>query len=302
MGQYPPASTYKPFVALAALEGSFIKSHEKVFCGPSYSIPGSRRRFLDWKKQGHGNIDIIQSIEVSADVFYYKLGTAMGVDYVHDVVKHFGYGEKTGIVLSNEKEGILPSTKWKTANKKEPWWKGESVIHTIGQGYTMVTPLQMAVATSMLVNGGTKYRPRLTDLEEVKIVEKVNFNPEYVNVVKLGMKDVMHGSRGTARAAVQGKNKIDFIMGGKTGTAQVYSTHGKKDEKEMKEKPKHLQDHALFIGFAPFDNPEIVIAVIVENGQHGSSAASPIAVEMMRKYLEKPKEEIPQSLVEKEKL
>lgn len=302
MGQYPPASTYKPFVALAALEGSFIKPYEKVFCGPSYSIPGSRRRFLDWKKQGHGNIDIIQSIAVSADVYYYKLGTAMGVDYVHDVVKHFGFGEKTGIVLPNEKSGILPSTKWKTATKKEPWWKGESVIHTIGQGYTMATPLQMAVATSMLVNGGTKYRPRLTDLEEVKIVEKVNFNPEYVNVVKLGMKEVMHGAKGTARAAVQGKNKIDFFMGGKTGTAQVYSTHGKKDEKEMKEKPKHLQDHALFIGFAPFDNPEIVIAVIVENGQHGSSTASPIAVEMMRKYLEKPKEEIPQSLVEKEKL
>lgn len=300
MGQYPPASTYKPFVALAALEGSFIKPHETVFCGPYYSLPGSRRRFLDWKRQGHGNLDLIQSIAVSADVFYYKLGNAMGVDYVHDVTKHFGFGEKTGIVLENEKAGILPSTKWKSKVKKEPWWKGESVIHTIGQGYTMVTPLQLAVATSMLVNGGTKYKPRLTTLEDITITEKVSFNPEYINIVKLGMKEVMHGAKGTGRTTIQGKNKIDFIMGGKTGTAQVYSTHGKKDEKEMKEKPKNLQDHALFIGFAPFDNPKIVIAVIVENGQHGSSAASPIAVEMMRKYLEKPKEEETISTVKKE--
>lgn len=288
MGQYPPASTYKPFVGLAALEGSFIKPYEKVFCGPSFSLPGSRRRFLDWKKPGHGNIDMIQSIAVSADVYYYKLGNAMGVDYVHDVIKHFGYGQKTGIILPNEKAGILPSTQWKKEYKKEQWWKGESVIHAIGQGYTTVTPLQMAVATSMLVNGGTKYKPRLTQDEKIEILDKVNFNKENINVIKLGMKEVMHGARGTARAAIQGKNKINFIMGGKTGTAQVYSTHGKKDEKEMKEKPKHLQDHALFIGFAPFDNPEIVVAVVFENGQHGSSAAAPIAVEMMRKYFEKP--------------
>lgn len=290
MGQYPPASTYKPFIALAALEGSFITPYEQVWCGPHYSLPGSRRRFLDWKKSGHGNLDMIQSIAVSADVYYYKLGNAMGVDYTHDVMKHFGFGQKTGISLNNEKSGILPSTKWKKDVKKEAWWKGESVINSIGQGYTTATPLQLAVATSMLINGGTRYRPRLTDIEEIEVVETVKFNKDYVNVVKMGMKEVMHGKRGTGRTAIQGKSKIDFIMGGKTGTAQVYSTHGKKDEKEMKAKPKHLQDHALFIGFAPFDNPEIVIAVIVENGMHGSSAATPIAVEMMRKYLEKPVE------------
>lgn len=287
MGQYPPASTFKPFVGMAALEGSFITPYEKVFCGPSYSLPGSRRRFLDWKRQGHGNLDMVQAIAVSADVYFYRLGTAMGIDYLHDVVKHFGYGQKTGIVIAGEKAGILPSTKWKLETRKEQWWKGESVIAAIGQGYTIATPLQMAVATSMLINGGTKYKPRLTENEQIQILDKVNFDKKNVDIIKQGMHEVMHGKRGTARAAVTGKNKIDFEMGGKTGTAQVYSTHGQKDTKAMAEKPKHLKDHALFIGFAPFDKPQIVVAVIVENGEHGSSTASPIAVAMMKKYLEK---------------
>lgn len=299
MGQYPPASTYKPFIALAALEGSFIKANDKVWCGPYYSIPGSKRRFLDWKTYGHGNVDLVESIEVSADVYYYKLGLAMGVDYTHDVMKHFGFGKKTGISLYNEKSGLLPSSKWKNETKKEAWWKGESVINAIGQGYTTVTPLQLAVATSTLVNGGTRYKPRLTNVDDIEVVETVNFNKEYIDVVKLGMKEVMHGKKGTGRTYVQGKNKLDFIMGGKTGTAQVYSTHGVKDKKAMKEKPKHLQDHALFIGFAPFDKPEIVVAVIVENGMHGSSSATPIAVEIMRKYLEK---DVVDSLENKEPL
>lgn len=297
MGQYPPASTFKPFVGMAALEGSFIKPYEIVFCGSSYSLPGSRRKFLDWKRQGHGNLDMIQAIAVSADVYFYKLGTAMGIDYLHDVIKHFGYGQKTGIILPGEKAGLLPSTKWKTEVKKEKWWKGESVIAAIGQGYTVVTPLQMAVATSMLVNGGTKYRPRLTEFEDIEVMDKVNFNPENVNIIKAGMKEVMHGKRGTARGAITGKNKIDFEMGGKTGTAQVYSTHGVKDTKAMAEKPKYLKDHALFIGFAPFDKPEIVVAIIVENGEHGSTTSSPIAIALMKKYLEK--EAPPEPIVNK---
>jgi penicillin-binding protein 2 len=289
MGQYPPASTFKPFVGMAALEGEYISPNEQVFCGPYYSLPGSRRKFLDWKRQGHGNLDMIQAIAVSADVYFYKLGTAMGIDYLHDVVKHFGFGDKTGIVLQGEKPGLLPSTAWKKQAKKEQWWKGESVIAAIGQGYTVATPLQMAVATSMLVNGGTKYKPRLTNLEDVQILDKVNFKKENVNIIKSGMREVVHGKRGTARGAIAGKNKIDFEMGGKTGTAQVYSTHGVKDAKAMAEKPKHLKDHALFIGFAPFEHPEIVVAVIVENGEHGSTTSTPIAVAMMRKYLEKEK-------------
>lgn len=293
MGLYPPASTFKPYVGMAALEGSFISPTEQVFCGPSYSLPGSRRRFLDWKRQGHGNLDMIQAIAVSADVYFYRLGTAMGIDYLHDVVKHFGFGEKTGIVIQGEKAGLLPSTKWKMQAKKEQWWKGESVIAAIGQGYTIVTPLQMAVAASMLVNGGTKYKPRLTENEQITVLDKVNFDPKNVQIIKEGMREVMHGKRGTARAAVSGKNKIDFEMGGKTGTAQVYSTHGQKDFKAMAEKPKYLKDHALFIGFAPFDKPQIVVAVIVENGEHGSTTSTPIAVALMKKYLEKQPQQVP---------
>lgn len=288
MGQYPPASTFKPFVSMAALEGDFIKPDEKIWCGPYYSLPGSRRRFLDWKRQGHGNLDMVQALAVSADVYYYRLGNAMGIDYMHDVIKHFGFGTKTGILLENEKSGILPSSSWKTKARKESWYKGETVISAIGQGYTTATPLQLAVATSVLVNGGTKYKPRLTELEKIEVLDQVNFNKDYVNVVKEGMREVLHGKSGTARAAIYGK-KLHFELGGKSGTAQVYSTHGVKDEKQMKEKPKHLKDHGLFIAFAPYDNPKIVVAVIIENGESGSKAAAPIAVEVIQKYLEEDK-------------
>lgn len=293
MGQYPPASTFKPFVGLAALEGKFIKADEQVFCGPYYSLPGSRRHFLDWKRSGHGNLDMIQALGLSADVYFYKLGNAMGIDYMHDVIKHFGYGQKTGISLLNEKAGLLPSSEWKKVNRKEPWYKGESVIAAIGQGYTIATPLQMAVATSMLVNGGTKYRPRLTEDENIEVLDSVKFNPTYVNIIKQGMREVMHGKRGTARSNMYGR-KLPYEIGGKSGTAQVYSTHGVKNEKEMKEKPKYLKDHALFISFAPLDNPKIVVAVVIENGESGSHGAAPIAVELIQKYLEKdfPKTEV----------
>lgn len=289
-GTYPPASTFKPFVALAALEGRFISSREKVMCGPYYQIKGSSRKFLDWKKWGHGEINLAESLERSADVYYYKLGYEMGIDYMHDFIKHFGFGKKTGIELDGEKAGLLPSTAWKMKTKKEAWYNGESVISSIGQGYNLATPLQMATSMASLLNGGTLYKPRLNLNEEIVINDKINLNKANVEEVKKGLADVLHGKQGTARMAIYGDKKINFRMGGKTGTAQVYSTHGVKDKETMDNMPKHLKDHAMFVGFAPYDNPKIVIAVVVENGESGSRVAAPVAVEMARYYVENLKE------------
>ena len=284
-GTYPPASTFKPFVALAAIEGRFVNPNEKIMCGPSYQIAGSTRKFLDWKQWGHGKINLSESLERSADVYYYKIGDEMGVDYMHDFIKHFGFGRKTGIDLIGEREGILPSSEWKMRVKKESWYRGESIISSIGQGYNLATPLQMATSMAALVNGGSMYKPKLRLNDAPILVDKINISKESVNYVKNGLSDVLHGKYGTARMAIYGEKKINFKMGGKTGTAQVYSTHGVKDKEEMANKPKHLQDHALFTGFAPFENPEIVISVVVENGESGSKTAAPMAVEIARYYM-----------------
>lgn len=292
-GSYPPASTFKPFVAMAALEGNYIDPYEKVISAPHFQIKGSSRKFLDWKKWGHGKINMVESIEVSSDVYFYKLGYDMGVDYMHDFIKYFGFGAKTGIDIAGENSGLLPSTDWKIKNKKETWYKGESVISAIGQGYNLATPIQMASSLATLVNGGTLYKPRINLNEEPIIISKVNISKTNIDIVKKGMQEVLHGKKGTARAAIYGDGKIDFKMGGKTGTAQVYSTHGVKDKETMDNMPKHLKDHAMFIGFAPFENPTIVISVVVENGESGSRIAAPIATELAKHYIKnKTKSEI----------
>lgn len=299
-GSYPPASTFKPFVALAALEGKFVNPREKVISGAHFQIRGSSRKFLDWKTWGHGKVDIKESLEVSSDVYYYKLGYEMGVDYMHDFIKHFGFGEKTGIDISGERSGLLPSSEWKIKNRKENWYKGESVISAIGQGYNLATPLQMAMSLATIVNGGTLYKPRINLNEELVVLNKININPVNVNYVKEGMADVLHGKKGTARAAIYGDGKIDFRMGGKTGTAQVYSTHGVKDKEIMENMPKHLKDHAMFTAFAPFDNPQIVIAVVVENGESGSRIAAPMATKLARHYIKILKEREEANKIEKQ--
>lgn len=279
-GQYPPASTFKPMVALAALSGKFVDPKEKIWCGPYYILPGTGRKFLDWRKQGHGYIDMVESIERSVDVYYYKVSNDMGIDYLHDYISHFGYGKKTGIILQGERAGILPSQEWKRKIKNEPWYKGETIISSIGQGYVMATPLQMALATSIIANGGNVYRPRLTTLEEIKLVDKININKEDLAIIKQGMSEVVYGKHGTASTQ---KKKLNYTMAAKTGTAQVFSTFG--DKSKLKDLPKELRDHALFIAFAPIEKPEIAIAIVVENGEHGSTTAAPIAVEMINSYL-----------------
>lgn len=283
-GQYPPASTIKPFIAIAGLLGEWIDPDKNYWCGPYYKIKGSSRRFNDWKNTGHGWINLKQSIEMSADVYYYKLGQSMGIDYIHDTISYFNFGKKTNIDLYPEKEGLLPSTEWKRKNKKESWYTGETLIASIGQGFMMSTPIQLAQATSILVNGGTSYKPKLLKNKESVIQSKIDIPENYTKIVKDGMRDVLFGSSGTARQWK--RNLIRYDQGGKTGTSQVYSTKGERPDKDI-ELPKDLRDHALYIGFAPFNNPKIVVAVVIENIGGGSTYAAPVGIEMMQKYLDK---------------
>lgn len=291
-GQYAPASTIKPFVAIAALLGEWTDPNKKYWCGPYYQIKGSSRRFNDWKPQGHGWLTMTQSIERSADVYYYKIGQEMGIDYIHDVMSHFTFGKATGIDIEGEKTGILPSTEWKRRVHKESWYTGETLISSIGQGFMLSTPLQLAQATAILVNGGIEYKPKLLINEDKEVLSKIDIPKEYTEVAKQGMRDVLFGEYGTAR---KWKRKlIRYDQGGKTGTSQVYSTKGERPDKNV-EVPKHLKDHALYIGFAPYNDPKIVVAVVVENIGGGSTYAAPIGIKVMQRYLD---EYYPETIME----
>ena len=280
-GAYPPGSTYKPFMALAALELGFRKPSDAI-SDPGYFDYGNHR-FRDDKKGGHGIVDMYKSIVQSCDTYYYVLAAQMGVDTMHDFMKQFGFGELTGIDLAHERKGILPSTEWKRNAYKNPnqkkWYAGETISLGIGQGYNTFTPLQLAYATALLVNNGSAARPHLVkDIEEGMSHErrpvttesvKLNLKQENIDVIKRAMVGVV--KEGTAARVFGGTG---YATGGKTGTAQVI-TIGKNEKYNAAALAEHKRDHA------PVDNPKIVIAVIVENGGFGASAAAPIARKAM---------------------
>lgn len=279
-GQYPPGSTIKPFVALGAIENNYITPTKKIY-DPGYLLY-KEHRYRDWKRNGHGLMDMNDAIEQSCDTYFYELSLDMGIDAIHDAMAPFGFGEQSGIDIHGESKGILPSQAWKMETKGKPWYRGETVIASIGQGYNLSTPLQLARATAILANRGQIIKPHLLrsshpeDLQQIEIKDIDNWEK-----VILGMKNVMHGKRGTARR--HGAD-LPFKMAGKTGTAQVYSLNaGDYDADTIREK---LRDHSLFIGFAPVDNPTIAVSVIVENGGSGSATAAPMAVSLISKYLE----------------
>ena len=279
-GQYPPGSTIKPFVALGAIENKYITPTKKIY-DPGYLLYKDHR-YRDWKRNGHGLIDMNDAIEQSCDTYFYELSLDMGIDAIHDAMAPFGFGDKSGIDIHGESQGILPSQAWKMATKGKPWYRGETIISSIGQGYNLTTPLQLARATAILANRGQIIKPHLLrsshpeDLQQIEIKDIENWEK-----VILGMKNVMHGKKGTAR---RHGAKLPFKMAGKTGTAQVYSLNsGDYDADTIREK---LRDHSLFIGFAPVDNPTIAVSVIVENGGSGSATAAPMAVKLISKYLE----------------
>jgi len=293
MGQYPPGSTVKPFVALGGLESHSIGYHEKINCTGYYLLPNEERKYRDWKKTGHGHIDMSASIAQSCDVYYYELAYRMGINRIYSFLHQFGFGEKTGIDLLGERSGLLPSRDWKKRVKRRVWYPGETLITGIGQGYMLATPLQLASATSIMAMRGKVMQPHLlAKIDEPGREELVSINWAAKEKIKLqrpsnwqrainGMISVMHGSRGTARSSAAG---LKFKMAGKTGTAQVFgiAQDAEYDEKTIARK---LRDHALFIAFAPQDKPEIAVAVIAENGGHGSGVAAPIARKIIDEWL-----------------
>ncbi|CAE6889294.1 Catalyzes cross-linking of the peptidoglycan cell wall [Vibrio sp. B1FIG11] len=288
LGIYPPASTIKPFIAVAALEEEVI-TPKTTRNDPGYwRIPNSDTRpFRDWLRWGHGRVDIIKSIEESVDTFFYQIAYDMGIDRLSNWMMMFGFGDYTGIDIYEESKANMPTREWKMARHKTPWYKGDTIPVGIGQGYWTATPMQIAKATSVLVNEGAVTAPHLLkatidnggDFEEQENSEYVTYPPiqnvpdKYWNMAKEGMRLVNHGTKGTARRSFY---NMDYQTGGKSGTAQVFGL-GEDEEYNADEVAEHLRDHALFTGFAPFDDPEVVVSVVLENAGGGSSNGAPVA-------------------------
>ncbi|HLA75045.1 MAG TPA: penicillin-binding protein 2 [Gammaproteobacteria bacterium] len=291
-GLYPPGSTAKPFIGLGGLELNVVTPQHSNFCPGFFTLGGHSHRYRDWKKAGHGTVDLEKAIVESCDVYFYNLAQALGIDRLHDFMSQFGFGSRTQIDISGELGGVMPSQQWKRRSYNQPWYPGETIITGIGQGYTLVTPLQLAVATATLANGGAHMKPRvvfgtqdplsqaITPLQPVSLnTIPVNKAANWTSVIS-AMTQVVHGARGTAHGI---SANLAYSMGGKTGTAQVFGI--KQNEKySEKNTAERLRDHALFIAFAPADQPQIAVAVIVENGSHGATTAAPIARLVMDQY------------------
>jgi len=296
-GTYPPGSTIKPLMALAGLEYEIVDPKDKIYCTGHYSLPNSRHRYRDWKRQGHGAVDMRSAVMQSCDVYFYRLANTMGIGRIHEVMSKMGFGAPTGIDIGGERGGIMPSPQWKKSVFKEQaqqvWFPGETVILGIGQGYWTATPLQLATATALLAMRGRHFRPRLVralvdpatgtveerpprPLPPIDLNDQANWE-----IIVDAMVAVTSGPGGTAVRASRG---AAYSIAGKTGTAQVFSV-GQTEVYDESKIAERLRDHALFVAFAPAEAPKLVIAVLVENGGHGSSAAAPIARAVFDAYL-----------------
>ena len=282
-GQYPPGSTVKPFIALAGLEYQVTDFQHKLFCPGYYQLPKLKHKYRDWKRWGHGMVDMDVAITQSCDVYFYDLARTLGIDKLYEFLHKFGFGEKTGIDLVGEKAGLLPSRAWKRKAKKQPWYPGETLITGIGQGFLQVTPLQLARATATLANRGHIVSPHFAHKNERgrQTETMLKLDEKNIDNVISAMINVVHGARGTARKLTTG---INYQIAGKTGTAQVFTVKQEEKYNEAEIAFKH-RDHALFMAFAPVSDPQIAVAVIVENGGHGGSVAAPIAGKIMKQFL-----------------
>ncbi|MEO8445404.1 MAG: penicillin-binding protein 2, partial [Gammaproteobacteria bacterium] len=296
-GQYPPGSTIKPMVALAALHYGVTTPERRVGCRGSFSLPGSSHRYRDWKPNGHGSVDLYNAIEQSCDVYFYTMARDLGIERMSGFLETFGLGAVTGLELGGEQKGLVPSPAWKRKAFKRPatqvWFPGETVIAGIGLGYLLVTPLQLAHAAATIAARGQRFQPNLLkgsrdpatgaiEYEAPRPLPRVpDEDPERWAAIIEGMHGVMQGPRGTARAV--GMN-APFQMAGKSGTAQVF-TVAQNQKYNAKDVDERRRDHALFVAFAPLDEPRIAVAVVIENGESGSKAAAPIARAVMEAYL-----------------
>lgn len=290
-GRYEPGSTIKPFIALAGLYYGIIDEDYQMYSGGSFQLPKQARKYHDWKQGGHGKVDVVDALSESVNTFFYQLAVDLGIDRIEEFLAYFGYGAKTGIDIDGEKLGILPSREWKRKIKGTIWYPGETVITGIGQGFFVVTPIQMAHALTILASKG-----KLASLHLVKReihMDKLDLTiaTKHWNLVHKGMESVINASNGTARAI----RSDEFKIAGKSGTSQVYGKTEKEIYRRNEDLPKHLRNHGLFIAFAPADQPEIAVVVVAEHGSSGSKAAAPIARKIIDSYMVNANEKIAQS-------
>ncbi|MGC3871927.1 penicillin-binding protein 2 [Halomonas sp. GXIMD04776] len=287
-GQYPPASTIKPFEALAGLENGVITPNTKVYDPGFYKLPEHERRYHNWLRWGHGRVDMRRAIVVSNDTYFYNLAHDLGIKRLSEFMHRFGFGEDTSHDVYGAASGVMPSDEWKRSRYGQVWFPGETLSVGIGQGYWLSTPLQLATATAVLANRGDWVAPHLAkriDGEPVtppKLKQDIELaKEEWWDLINTAMEDVMTGSEGTGRRSGQ---DLAYRMAGKSGTAQVF-TLANDERYNAAELEERLHDHALFIAFAPIEKPEIAIAVIIENAGGGSSHAGPLAREMLDAWL-----------------
>mgnify|MGYP003306648598 FL=1 len=296
-GNYPPGSTIKPMLSLAALQVGATNLTRRSLCIGWYSLPGNKHRYRDWRREGHGEVNLHDALEQSCDVYFYEISRDIGIDTMHQYLQQFGLGNSTGLDITGEGDGLVPSREWKRQafRKREDqvWFPGETIIASIGQGYMLATPLQLANAVAALSMRGQRYRPHLVAAFEDPLngrrtliapepLTRVSIdNSFYWDNILNAMHDVMHSPTGTARDAGRGAT---YDMAGKSGTAQVFSL-AQDEEYDEEQIEERLRDHALFIAFAPLDEPRIAVSVIIENGSSGSRIAAPIARALMDLYL-----------------
>ncbi len=302
-GGTPPGSTIKPFVALAGLESGLRKPEDSIYSSGEFFIAGQRRGYRDSHRGGHGMVNLYSSIAESANTYYYKLALDMGINKFDYYMRRYGFGQPTGIDLIGEVSGIVPSPEWKRKRFNQPWFTGETVIAGIGQGFWVVTPLQLAQGTASLANGGKRIPLRLVQQKRIGLNQpwqkqakpastSIGASPKQLQAINLGMQMTMHSARGTGHAIAA---NAPYLIAGKTGTVQKISRKGN-ISLDPKNLPLHLRHQALFIGYAPADAPKIAVVVVVEHGGYGASSAGPIARKMLDAYLlEKPKPTIQDS-------
>lgn len=296
-GLYPPGSTIKPLVALAGLDTGVVNRSSRVFDPGYYQLPNNTHKYRNWNRNGDGWVDMELAIQRSNDTYFYDLANKLGIDRLHRYLHGFGLGQRVSMDMFEEAEGLMPSRDWKRANRRQPWYPGETLITGIGQGYMLASPLQLAQATALIANRGQWKRPRLLKsadgmtpeelvahelLEDRPTPEDIQLrDPKIWEQITHDMEMVTHGPRGTARKV---GDEAVYRIAGKSGTAQVVAIRQGEKYDRNKLQERH-RDHALFVAFAPADNPRIAVAVMVENGESGSGVAAPVAKQVMDAWL-----------------
>ena len=273
-GQYPPGSTIKPMLGLVGLHYGAVTWEKEISDRGFFQLSGDDHKYRDWKKWGHGRVNIEKAVIESCDTYFYEMAVRLGIDQMSEGMQWFGFGRRQGRDIQGDLPGILPSREWKRQARNQSWYLGETVISGIGQGFWVTTPLQLAAATTAMARRGIFIEPHFSVLEDVDAGAPVPLGDsmDWERMID-AMEDVLHGERGTARGAARGLN---YRIAGKTGTVQVVGI-AQEEEYKAEEIEERLRDHALFVGFAPADSPSIVLALVIENGGSGGTTAAPVA-------------------------